>query len=59
VLDIIPSEIETHEEHTVKNKLNLDEIQCMDDNTPLHGFLFRVSNQTSTFVISFKLIHNM
>ena len=59
LLEIFPSDVANCEELTVKNKLNLDEILLMDDNTPLHGFLFRISNQTSTFVISFKLIHNI
>jgi len=63
ILEIFPSDVdETQEQNneaiTVRNKLNLDELQNMDDNSPMSDFMFKVCNKNTTFVVCFKLIHN-
>jgi hypothetical protein len=62
ILQIFPADIDednkVSEEASVKNKLNLDELQNMDDNSPMSDFMFKVCSKTSIFIVQFKLIHN-
>lgn len=60
-LNVYPADVDASEQsddHPL-NKLNVEELNAMDDNAPMDTFQFRVTNPTTTYVLSFKLIHNI
>lgn len=66
-LQVFPSDVDTVSEIDLdengnqikRNKLNIDELNAMDDSSPIESFLFRVTNIDMTYVVSFKIVHNI
>lgn len=56
-LQMFPSDIIDETGVAPRAQLNLDEINMAEDNIELQEYEFKVMNATSTYVISFNLVH--
>jgi hypothetical protein len=56
-LQMFPSDIIDDTGVAPQAQLNLDEINMADDNIQLQEYEFKVMNATTTYVISFNLVH--